>query len=60
MFLISLQNASDEIQEVEEKKTNGDDNNVMEVEIDDEKENGEIEEVQTLHDNILVFRFQKQ
>ena len=32
----------------------------MEVEIDDEKENGEIEEVQTLHDNILVFRFQKQ
>ena len=30
---------------MEEKKTNGDDNNVMEVEIDEEKENGEIEEV---------------
>ena len=60
MFLISLQNASDEIQELEEKKTNGDDNNVMEVEIDGEQENGEIEEVETLHDNILVFRFQKQ
>ena len=32
----------------------------MEVEIDEEKENGEIEEVQTLHYNILVFRIQKQ
>ena len=46
--VILVQDASDDIQEVEEKKTNGDDNNIMEVQIDDEKVNGEIEEVKPL------------
>ena len=46
--VLLVQDASDDIQEVEEKKTNGDDNNIMEVQIDDEKVNGEIEEVKPL------------
>ncbi len=50
--VLLVQNASDDIQEVEEKKTNGGDNNVMEVQIDDEKENGEIEEV-NLHSPVF-------